>query len=158
MVQKLPQKTVAKCLSQYCNFWISAYNNASDLILNSLKIYHIKLCHRLWKYGLYIKGTICFLGLIWQHIDFLPLFCKIEWNTMFDRQWSSIDSHKKTFFIAYNIIQLDIFKKTNIRSLPFLDCEIRKLQYGTAATFGCIFWQNWMKSHVRPTLNLHILI
>merc|ERR1712055_915702 len=30
-------------------------------------------------------------------------------------------------------------KKSNIRLLPFLDAEIRKLQYGTAATFGCIF-------------------
>merc|ERR1712055_728441 len=30
-------------------------------------------------------------------------------------------------------------KKSNIWSLPFLDAVIRKLQYGTAATFGCIF-------------------
>merc|ERR1712055_650850 len=31
------------------------------------------------------------------------------------------------------------FKKSNIWSLSLLDAEIKKLQYGTAATFGCIF-------------------
>ena len=30
-------------------------------------------------------------------------------------------------------------KKSKISSLPFLEAEIRKLQYGTAANFGCIF-------------------
>merc|ERR1712055_726320 len=31
------------------------------------------------------------------------------------------------------------FKKSKISSLSFLDTEIRKLQYGTAANFGSIF-------------------
>ena len=30
-------------------------------------------------------------------------------------------------------------KKSKLSSLPFLEAEIRKLQYGTAATFGCLF-------------------
>merc|ERR1712055_1259190 len=42
------------------------------------------------------------------------------------------------------------FKKSKISSLSFLDTEIRKLQYGTAANFGCIFLA---KLNEKPCLN-----
>ena len=45
---------------------------------------------------------------------------------------------------------MDSFKKKKFSSLPFLDAEIRKLEYGTAATFGCIFLA---KLNEKPCLN-----
>ena len=38
-----------------------------------------------------------------------------------------------------------------ISSLSFLEAEIRKLQFGTAATFGSIFWHNL----IFATLNIN---
>ena len=89
--------------------------------------------------------------------------CNIEWKTIYDQHLSSINWYKKLFLYPITQFSWISLKKSKFSSLPFLDAEIRKLQYGTAATFGCIFlaklyetpcltYSDLQYTHIKPFL------